>query len=215
MTLQQRALYILSAGCNDTNVSGATAAREPRTTSKEAILVATRQAINERGSGKLTLSAVAAAAGVSRPTLYRWFPTKEHLLASITDYEKERFAIVLGTAIATETSATARLDAALRQLVNYLDESMGDDPIGVDPTYALRSLAASLAPQSQMLVDLLGEALAQVPAVRAGALTSQQAADVLLRLAYSHYLMPHPEPEVLLAALRASAGLLEPALETR
>ena len=178
-------------------------------------MAATRRAINERGSGKLTFSAVAAAAGVSRPTLYRWFPTKEHLLAAITDYEKERFAIVLGEAIAAEASATARLDAALRQLVTYLDESMGDDPIGVDPAYALRSLADSLAPQSQMLEELLGDALAQVPAVRTGTLTSRQAADVFLRLAYSHYLMPHPDPEVVVAALRAIAGLLDPVMETR
>lgn len=194
-------------------MSEATAAGKAKATSREAILVATRQAINERGSGKLTMSAVAAAAGVSRPTLYRWFPTKEHLLAGITEHEKEQFAIALGTAIAAEASATACLDAALQQLISYLDESMGNDPVGVDPAYALQSLAASLAPQSQMLVDLLGDALAQVPAVRAGALTARQAADVFLRIAYSHYLMPHPEPEVLLAALRASAGLLEPAKE--
>lgn len=196
-------------------VSGATAAGEPRSSSEEAILLATRRAIKDRGSGKLTISAIAAAAGVSRPTLYRWFPTKTHLLAAITEYEKEQFALALGTAIEAETSATARLDAALHQLVNYLDDAMGGDPIGVDPAYALMSLAASLAPQSHMLVELLGDALAEVPSVQAGALTAEQAADVILRLAYSHYLMPHPEPEVLLTALRASAGLLEPALESR
>lgn len=201
--------------CNDTDVSGATGAKEAKTTSREAILDATRRAINERGQGKVTLSAVAAAAGVSRPTLYRWFPTKDHLLAGITEYEKELFAVALATAIAAETSATARLDAAFGQLVNYLDKSMGNDPIGVDPAYALQSLAASLAPQSQMLEEVLGDALAQVPAVRTGALTARQAADIFLRLTYSHYLMPHPEPEVIVTALRAAAGLDEPALETR
>ncbi len=196
-------------------MTGATETEGTRSTSEKAILAAARRAIAERGTGKVTFSAVAAAAGVSRPTLYRWFPTKDHLLAAITEYEKDLFAVALGTAIARETSAAARLDAAFRQLVNYLDQSLGDDPIGVDPAYALRSLGASLAPQSQMLEELLGEALAQVPAVEAGVLTCRQAADVFLRLAYSHYLMPHPEPEVLLAALRATAGLFESATETR
>ena len=50
------------------------------TTSVEAILDATRQVIAERGPGKFTMSAIAATAGVSRPTLYKWFPTKEALL---------------------------------------------------------------------------------------------------------------------------------------
>lgn len=186
-----------------------------RTTSEAAILAATRRAISERGSGKLTISAVAAAAGVSRPTLYRWFPTKAHLLAGITEYEKELFTLGLGKAIEAETSTTSQLDRALQYLVSYLNTSMGHDPIGVDPAYALRSLGASLEPQSATLAGLLGEALAHVPAVDAGVLTAQQAAEMLLRLVYSHYLMPHPAPEVMLAALRAFAGLLEPAMESR
>ena len=38
-------------------------------------------------------------------------------------------------------------------------------------------------------------------------MTSAQAADMFLRVAVSHYLMPHPEPDVLLANLRSFAGL--------
>lgn len=178
-------------------------------------MAATRRAIAGRGSGKLTISAVAAAAGVSRPTIYRWFPTKAHLLSGITEYEKEQFTLGLGKAVDAETTAPSRLDAALRYLVTYLDTSMGHDPIGVDPAYALRSLGASLEPQSATLAGLLGGALAHVPAVDAGALTAAQAAEMFLRLVYSHYLMPHPDPEVVLAALRAFAGLLELAMEGR
>jgi hypothetical protein len=43
--------------------------------------------------------------------------------------------------------------------------------------------------------------------VRAGGLSREQAAEVFIRLAYSHYLVPHPEPEVLLASMRSFAGL--------
>ena len=68
-------------------------------TSREAILAATRRAIVERGPDKLTLSAIAAAAGVSRPTLYRWFPTKNDLLAAISGYEEEQFDLGLRVVI--------------------------------------------------------------------------------------------------------------------
>jgi AcrR family transcriptional regulator len=176
-------------------------------TSREAILAATRQAIAARGPGKLTLSAVAAAAGVSRPTLYRWFPTKDALLAALVVYEEEQFDIGLQAVVDTYRSPARRLDAALHYLVTYLDGSIGADPIGADPQFALKSLARSLPVQVDALVRLLGDAFQQVPAVRSGALSSAQAAELFLRVAFSHFLVPHPEPEVLLANLRSFAGL--------
>ena len=180
----------------------------PRTsTSREAILVATRPAIVERGAGKLTLSAIAASAGVSRPTLYRWFPTKDDLLAAIAEYEEEQFDLGMRAVIDAHRSPARRLDAALRYLVTYLDGLMGPDPIGTDAQFALQSLARSLPVQVESLARLLGDALQQVPAVRTGAMTSQQAAELFLRIAYSHYLVPHPEPEILLANLRSFAGV--------
>lgn len=178
----------------------------PRTASAEAILAATRRAIARRGPGKLTLSAVAAEAGVSRPTLYRWFPTKAHLLAAITEYETEQFDLGLGSALDSGPTVS-QLDAALSYLVNYLEVSMSNDPIGVDPAYALQSLEAALEPQSKTLALRLGEALAHVPAVEAGVLSEQQAAEILLRIVFSHYLMPHPDPAVVLNAMRVFAGL--------
>lgn len=176
-------------------------------TSREAILAATRQAIVERGPGKLTLSAIAAAAGVSRPTLYRWFPTKEDLLVAISAYEEEQFDIGLRAVIDAHRVPARRLDAALRYLVTYLDGLIGPDPIGAEPNFALRSLARSLPVQIDSLVRLLGDAFQQVPAVRGGALSREQAAELFLRIAYSHYLVPHPDPEVLLANLRSFAGM--------
>ena len=178
-----------------------------KSTSVEAILEATRRVIAERGPGKLTLSAIAATAGVSRPTLYRWFPTKDALLDALTIYEEERFDQRLQAVIEVQPTPTRRLDAALRQLVTYLDGLMGPDPIGADPGFAIQSLARSLGPQTASFVRLLGDAFDAVPAVRLGHLSREQAAELFLRVAYSHYLVPHAKPEVLLASLRSFAGL--------
>lgn len=178
-----------------------------RSTKAEAILEATRRVIAERGPGKLTLSAIAATAGVSRPTLYRWFPSKDALLDALTAYEEERFDRRLRAVIEAQSTPTRRLDAALRCLVTYLDGLMGPDPIGADPGFAIQSLASSLGPQTESLVRLVGDSFDAVPAVRLGHLTREQAAELFLRLAYSHYLVPHPDSEVLLANLRSFAGL--------
>jgi AcrR family transcriptional regulator len=153
------------------------------------------------------MSAIAAAAGVSRPTLYRWFPTKEDLLTALTAYEEQLFDARLAAVIQAQRTPARRLDAAVRCLVTYLDGLMGPDPIGVDPGFAIQSLASSLEPQVQSFVRLLGDALDSVPAVRRGGLSREQAAELFLRLAYSHYLVPHHDPEELLATIRSFAGL--------
>jgi AcrR family transcriptional regulator len=184
---------------------GETVAR--RSTSAEAILEATRRVIAERGSRKLTLSAIAATAGLSRPTLYRWFPTKEVLLEALTSYEEERFDLRLQAVIEKQPTPARRLDAALQFLVTYLEGLMGPDPIGADPGFALQSLASSLAPQTASFVRLVGDGFDAVPAVRLGHVSREQAAELFLRLAYSHYLVPHPKPELLLASMRSLAGL--------
>lgn len=179
-------------------------------TSVDAILQATRRVIAERGPEKFTMSAIAQAAQVSRPTLYRWFPSKSDLLEALTVYERQRFDEHLRWAIEAQPSRGRKLDAALRCLVTYLDGLMGPDPIGVDPEFAIQSLARSLTPQTDSLVALLGDALDTVPAVRRGHVTRSEAGELFLRLAYSHYLLPHGEPEVLLANMRSLAGLSQP-----
>ncbi|RZJ97960.1 MAG: TetR/AcrR family transcriptional regulator [Novosphingobium sp.] len=179
-----------------------------RSASADAIVAAACRLLAELGShDKLSLSAVAEAARVSRPTLYRWFATREDLLVAIAAHQEKRFYEGLAEALDTETTPAGRLDAALRYLVTYLDETFGIASRLIEPGMTVRSLTVSLPKQTATWVRLLGDAIARVPAVRAGELSVEQAAEIFLRLAYSHYLIPSPEPEVLLQCMRSMAGL--------
>jgi AcrR family transcriptional regulator len=182
-------------------------------TTSEAILAAADRAIRGRGPEKLTISAVAAEAGVSRPTVYRWFPTKTLLLAAITAYEVGQFDIGLQALADANPDPARRFDMALRYLVTYLEDSMGSDAIKADPAFSLQSLADSLEPHIESVARVLGDALDEVLMVRTGAVTRQQAAEMLLRVAYSHYLVPAPDPEALLTTMRAFVGLARPPLD--
>jgi AcrR family transcriptional regulator len=179
-----------------------------RTASADAIVAAACRLLAELGTHeRLTLSAVAEAAQVSRPTLYRWFPTREDLLEAMSLRQEHRFYEGLAEALEAARTPAARLDAALGYLVTYLDETFGVASPLVEPGFTVRSLAASLPKQKATWVRLLGDALVRVPAVKAGELSVEQAAELFLRLAYSHYLIPSPEPEVLLQCMRSMARL--------
>ena len=72
---------------------------------------------------------MAGAAGISRPTLYRWFPTKEELLAAISAYEEERFDIGLQRVIDVDPDAettTGRRPAVPHALPRRVDDARSD-----------------------------------------------------------------------------------------
>ncbi|MFE7462879.1 TetR/AcrR family transcriptional regulator [Streptomyces sp. NPDC057499] len=76
----------------------------------------------ERGFDRVSVAEVAAAAGISKPTLFRYFPAKEDLaLHRFADHEDESARVVAARA-ATESP----LDALRR---NFLDGLARRDPV--------------------------------------------------------------------------------------
>ncbi|MDG2002454.1 MAG: helix-turn-helix domain containing protein [Novosphingobium sp.] len=179
-----------------------------RINSSDAIVAAACRLLAKLGSHeRLTLSAVAAEAGVSRPTLYRWFATREDLLEAMALSQEDRFYEGLAEALERVGKPAERLDAALGYLVSYLDEAFGAESPLLEPGFTVRNLAASLPKQRSIWARLVGDALARLPAVKSGEMSVDQAAELFLRLAYSHYLIPSSEPDVLLQCMRSMAGI--------
>jgi AcrR family transcriptional regulator len=177
------------------------------TSTAQVILNAARRVVARAGPRQLTISAVAAEAGVSRPTLYRWFPTKDLLLAAMAAEAVERFDAGLRQVIAAQPGSAQRLGAALRYLVRYLEDVIGPAAIAADPEFALQSLADSMGSHVVLLTELLGGALDAVPAVAQGTIARAEAAEIFLRVAYSHYLVPHRDADELLDVLGRLAGI--------
>jgi AcrR family transcriptional regulator len=62
------------------------------TSTRERILAATAEVLSRNGTTKLSFSEVALQAGVSRPTLYRWFASKEDLLDAFGEWERQMYS---------------------------------------------------------------------------------------------------------------------------
>ena len=70
---------------------------------EERILVAALGLIGRRGVRRLGMQEIAESAGVSRGTLYRYFPSKDQVLAAAAAYDERRFSSGLDAALAATT----------------------------------------------------------------------------------------------------------------
>jgi AcrR family transcriptional regulator len=167
------------------------------TSTRSRILAATTEALARSGQAKLSLSEVALQAGVSRPTLYRWFASKEELLEAFGRYEREMFDS--GTARATAgLRGNERLDAALRFIVEYQHSYSGVRLVDIEPEVVIKQLS-SIIPQMRIRLEkLLSGPNAGVKAATA------------VRIAISHYIVRSDDDDEFLAQLRHAVGLKQP-----
>jgi AcrR family transcriptional regulator len=104
----------------------------------EKILHGAVRALLEQGAAKMTMSDVCKSAGVSRGTLYRYFPTKEKLLDAVTTHLRVQFDARIKVAIADHLRPEDRLRAFMNFLGEYLDSGNPHRFLEVEPEFALR-----------------------------------------------------------------------------
>ena len=166
---------------------------DPATTS-ERILDATLEVLARSGVRRLSLSDVAATAGVSRPTLYRWFPSKEELLEAFGRYEQERYDAGIARAVAG-LEGDARLEAVLRFIVEFQHTYSFRRIVDVEPEHVVHQM-------NRVMPIMHDRLLAHFPGP-----DGRVVASVVTRIALSHTLIPDDDPALFHAELRHAAGL--------
>lgn len=167
------------------------------TSTRHRILAATAEVLGRNGKTKLSLSEVAAQAQVSRPTLYRWFASKEELLSAFSRYERQVFESGLGRAT-TGLKGTDKLDAALRFIVEYQHSYSGVRMVDVEPEHVIAQVSLAIPEMREGLERLLPGPNAAVKAA------------TVIRIAISHYIVRSDDAEQFLAQLRHAVGIKPP-----
>jgi AcrR family transcriptional regulator len=167
---------------------------EADVSTRERILAATAEVLGRAGMMKLSLSEVALQAGVSRPTLYRWFASKEELLDAFGLWERHNFDSGVATATAG-LRGSERLDAALRFIVEYQQSYSGVRMIDIEPGHVIRQMAVVMPIMRERLERLLPGPKGAVAAATA------------TRVAVSHYVVRSDDADQFLAQLRHAVGL--------
>lgn len=160
--------------------------------SRERILAATAQVLGRNGMTKLSLSKVATQAGVSRPTLYRYFSDKRELLDAFVVWERQFYERAVSEATAN-LPPNERLDAALRVIVEYQQSYPGLRMIDIEPAHVIRRLSR--------VIPLMRERLERLSPGPDSALAVATA----VRVAIAHYLVRSDDADDFLAQLRYAA----------
>ncbi|MCU1454112.1 MAG: yvdT 2 [Acidimicrobiales bacterium] len=90
---------------------------------RERILNGALEALAIYGSRRFSVSAVSELAGISRGTLYRYFPTKEDLLDGLTAHMGRDFRRSLHQHVAEELTGEERVDHVVAAMREYVDKT--------------------------------------------------------------------------------------------
>lgn len=158
------------------------------------ILAATAEVVGRNGPSKLSLSDVAAQAGISRPTLYRWFASKAELLTAVGEHEQMLFSAGIKR-VTMGLRGPERLDAALRFIVEYQRTYSGVRVVDIEPAVSIAQLSKVIPPMRESLQRLLPGPNGAVKAATA------------VRVAIAHYIVRGDDEDQFLAQLRHAVGI--------
>lgn len=173
---------------------------------RDRILEGALAALGRVGPRRLTMSDVSDRAGLSRGTVYRYFPTKEDLLAVLAEYEQDRFSEGLRKAL----DATAG-EPTMSDVASYISGYLIQHPalplmIDVEPEFVLLFLRRQMPVFHRITEELLVPLMSKTKPVKEGRLTVAELSDLLLRVVLSVFLVPGEDGQV-------TVGVLEGALE--
>jgi AcrR family transcriptional regulator len=168
------------------------------------ILDAAQRLVFRTGARKLSLSDVANLAGVSRPTIYRYFVSKEDLIDALGKRERRRFNTAMDKAM-SGVVGVARLEAAVDVVATFVEAQPPGRLLDLEPAFAHDQMANALPMLAEGLTAVV-QRCAREDAF-AAAVNPRDLSGAIARTALSHYIFPDVDRAAARREIRAAAGL--------
>lgn len=159
--------------------------------SAEKILSGTMKALSRQGARKLSVRDICEASGVARGTFYRYFTSKDDVLATLAQHYQDGVAEAFVKAIEINPDPKVRVQVVLDTITDY--RLAGADLVrmlDVAPEFTLGFIRETFPNVVGAVTVALGPAIEESPVVVSGALTQHQLADLLMRSVISTLLFP-------------------------
>src|SRR5438477_13061782 len=105
--------------------------RLPASERRRQILAAAREVFGHRGAEDPSVERLAAAAGISKPILYRHFPSKRELYLAVLEDHLADLIRRLWVALSGSADPRVRLRRALQAYFEFVDERPDGHPLQV------------------------------------------------------------------------------------
>ena len=173
---------------------------------RDAILVAAVEAASIHGVARLSMTDVAKAARLSRPTLYRYFPSKEDLLAAALLRETMALVSEVAAAVGPITDPRDAIEAGVLVTLRLVREHpLLDRIVRTEPETLVPVLVAEGDPAVPSFPTIIRGTVAALLAAKLPDLDEvrlRRLADVLARLLVSYSVnAPDDPPEVVAASI--------------
>ena len=168
------------------------------------ILDAAQRLVLRTGARRMSLSDVATLSGVSRPTIYRYFASKDELIDALGKRERRRLAAALDKATSGAVGV-ARLEAAVDVIAAFVEAQPPGRLLDLEPGFAHEQMTQALPALTEGLTVVLRRC------AREDALATEvdprDLAGAIARTALSHYIFPDTDRAAVRRHIRAAAGL--------
>lgn len=177
------------------------AGRPDLSPTEERIVAAALRLIGRRGVKRLGMQEISEVAGVSRGTLYRYFPSKHHVLAAAANYDEQNFTNGLAAALDSVADPAERIRTFVAFAFDYIRTHPARGLFETEPEFVLSYLLDHLPKLQIAVLEQLSDALDAVPAVATGQMSREQLTDVIVRLFASSWLIAESDDHSLVQSI--------------
>lgn len=164
-----------------------------RGASVQKILDGTLRAIRDIGARRLSMSDISDASGVSRGTLYRYFASKEEVLASVSEYVCASFEQGIAEAAKGISDPLERFRAVMRFYALFTIERSPERIFEVEPAFHVAFLRSHFARHKAAVRAALDRSLDYLEKITGGKIDRDEYVDSLVRLQLSTLIVPASE----------------------
>ncbi|CCW19652.1 Transcriptional regulator, TetR family [Sphingobium indicum BiD32] len=154
------------------------------------ILDGTIRAISSLGARRLSMSDISDASGVSRGTLYRYFGSKEEVLAAVSEYVCSSFERGIAEAGVDLADPIERFHAIMRFYAHFTIERAPDGIFEVEPAFHLNFLRSHFGRHKAAVLGALAPVLDYFDMLTGTKIHRDIFVDTLVRLQLSTLIIP-------------------------
>lgn len=154
------------------------------------ILEGALRVIGSRGARRLSMSDISDASGVSRGTLYRYFSTKEEVLAAVSEFVSMNFESGIREAAEQHDAPLERLRAVMTFFLGFTVERTPERMFEIEPVFYLEFFRSHFDRHTTAVREALDRSFDYLESVRGRPIDRDALVEALVRMQLSSLIVP-------------------------